>query len=106
MSVNKPSNWYDMDHDQRRAWERQAREAEDLEYERDRARRALEDAEGDHRRARAAARAELSGVQEMMESVAEDLARVQAELDLARTWIRENGHWEAFDDWSSERRSE
>ena len=50
--MNKPSNWWTMDHDERRAWERQAREVDDLEYEKQRAQEAAEEAQSKVQRQR------------------------------------------------------
>lgn len=104
--MNRPSNWYQMDGSERRAWQKQEREREDLEYERDRERenagRAQQDA-ADQRRARR--QAEESHAEEM-ENINDLLRDVQEELNLCRQWIKENGHWEAFDDWASYRRTD
>lgn len=43
--MNKPSNWYQMDYQEQREWEKQKQAFDDLEYDRQRAQEAAEQAE-------------------------------------------------------------
>jgi hypothetical protein len=83
--MNRPRNWYDMSDEQRRAWQRQAMEMEDLEYEKDRERQARENAEASAERLRREARAERASYQEEVEGLQDALR--QAEEDLAEEKI-------------------
>lgn len=47
-----------------------------------------------------------SNLQEELEAAGIEINGLTEELALAYKWLKENGHWEAFDEWISHRRSE
>lgn len=102
MSLKRPSNWHDMDWNERREFERQAREVEDLEYDADRAKEA---AEASDRRASEARRSAASAREEA-QGAWEQYREAQDELDLALEFIKTKNLTTEFDDWASYRRSE
>lgn len=102
--MSRPSNWYVMDSDQQRAWERAERERDDLEYEH---RRAIEDAESaarNNQRKLQAKAAELVNARMEQSSLVQEIEELTSEVALAHQWLKDNGHWAAFKDWASSRR--
>jgi len=103
---NKPSNWYQMSCEERRAWDRAERQRQDLEYERE---RALEDAERAERYALQRERqlsAMISENESRLGDANDALASANAELALYEQWVKEKGLAGEFDDWASYRRTE
>jgi hypothetical protein len=107
--MNKPSNWYAMDADERRAWERQARAVEDLEYEKEREREgrewAFQRADEVKRQAAAARSAHEEERAGLLDEI-DGLRDAAAELALAKQFLKEKGLASEFDDWASYRREE
>jgi len=102
--MGKPANWYAMDYEQRRDWEKAERQRQDLEYEADECRRTAEDAARRLRREQESTRERLSSMRSQMDADNEERANLEHELSLAHQWLRENGHWDTFDTWASTRR--
>lgn len=78
--MGRPSNWYNMSDDERRAWSRQDREREDAEYERQQAQDRAEQAARDARRSQEAARAARSEYESNAESYREEIDNLQESL--------------------------
>jgi hypothetical protein len=106
MTTRKPDYWPEMSYDEQRAWERQARELDDAEYERDLERQSRESAEAQARKEREARKREAEGHREEYEAQADDLRHTEAELRLRDEWLKLKGLEEEFDDWASYRREE
>jgi len=104
--MNKPANWYDMPYEQQRAWERQAREREDLEYDLDRAREESLQSHNDARRRERELRQCMSERDETIASTADELDAANAELRLRDAFLKEKGLAGEFDDWASYRRKD
>lgn len=102
--MNRPPNWYSMDAQERRTWEKQAREIEDLEYERDRERKDAEAAQSRARRQQAAISEELAWARDAEANLQDELDNARRELKLRNDWLREKGLYDEFDQWASMRR--
>jgi hypothetical protein len=93
---SKPSNWYQMTYDEQRAWERQERERDDLEYDLERAR---EDAEHAARRAKrklAAQREELESMRDVASGSSAAASEARHALHQAHAFIRAKGLWDEY----------
>ena len=66
-SSRKPSNWYELDYDTQRDWEKRDRERQDLEWERDRAQREAEEAREEVEATRSRARRQAAKWEERAE---------------------------------------
>lgn len=60
----KPDNYWQMDYDERKAWERQEQERQDLEYDKQRAQEEAKQAQADARRSRLNAQREMASMSE------------------------------------------
>lgn len=75
--MTRPRNYRAMDADERRAWDRQEREREDLEYEVQRERQAREDADYAASRRASALREEADGWAHEADSLRDEVSRLE-----------------------------
>ena len=104
--MNRPRDWYDMTHDQQRDWERREREREDLEYDLDRARQDSERLDRQRQESirylRGALDEERNSNAEYIDSLATERDEWKVEATAMRSFLKEKGLAEEFDNWLKE----
>jgi hypothetical protein len=88
-----------MTYDEQKAWQKQDREREDLEYERDREREARERTEANEQRLRKEYRQEMASAQEQRENLCEELREANREAWLYRRFLTFKQLHAEFDKW-------
>lgn len=100
--MSKPINWYDMDDNAQRAWQRQESERQDLEHERDQAREAAERDQARHKRQMASYRDEVEAIRVERAELEEAAEEAGEELDYVNRFLRERKLMEDYQSWRKE----
>lgn len=95
----KPENWYQLGYPEQRAWERQERERQDLEYERDQAREEMERSDRDRKRLKEDYRNEMASAQDQRDELAGELAEWKESARERWSFIKFKGLTEEFEVW-------
>lgn len=96
MGLPKLRDWYSMDHEARKEWDKNNGLVEDMEYDH---RRAVEDAERSAERQRRASQAALAGLREDYSMISEELGTVREALEQAEQFIEAKGLTVEYQAW-------
>ncbi len=101
--MKKPSNWYDMTNEEKRAWQRQADEFDELESEREEAIVRAERTAANARTKESELRMERDNAQDNYDCVYDELQDARAALAWREQFIGQKGLAEEFASWMRER---
>jgi hypothetical protein len=105
----RPSNWYDMDYDSQRAWERNDRQRRDAEYERDCLQDDLESQARCCRREHQDYQSQIDAIRSengnMISELEQEIDSLREETSLFQEWLKLKGMSAEFDEWASFRRT-
>lgn len=89
---NKPSNWYSMDYNERKEWERNQQALEDAEYEKQRAQEEADNAQAEAQRLRREMQAESYAAQEEFSILQDELSTLNTNYE--RILAERNKLWD------------